>query len=282
MSNVTQRLAAARNHWWGERIVHLQGFEAAYEFVSQYDVQNGPLYVLFMSDADESGHYWCPDCEKAKQPIRVGEPAYWKDDNNEFRQNQLFYIDYIPTLMRYDGGGNSSAMLVEQYTLDANLLDYVFRVPNPMAGKPHNNQIMTIDDAKALRSYLDAYDASYPLFVFFLSGVHSFNGRLWCPYCDKADVAIMHYYNYTAPDNAVFIRAPVAASYKDWKRPDNGFKSQDFRDNVVSLRGVPFLGRAKKNIKTGKIQMEEFAPEFFETQLLKDFFIAASASTFDD
>ena len=45
-------------------VLQLQGFEAGSKFVREYDVEaQGPLYLLFMSDADENSKYWCPDCE---------------------------------------------------------------------------------------------------------------------------------------------------------------------------------------------------------------------------
>jgi thiol-disulfide isomerase/thioredoxin len=275
-------------HLIGPKKFILQGFTEAYKFVKEYDTKMGPLYILFMSNVDEEGKYWCPDCQKAKQPvyeafdraplksriveIRVGERDYWANEYNEFRLNELFYIDYIPTLMRYDGNKFSSNMLSEKYCLDSALLEYVFRVENPTAGLPKNNSIITMKDAKEVQTYLEMYDNSYPLFIFFVSGTHDFNGRLWCPYCDKADVSVMHYYNYTAPTSAVLLRTVVADSYKMWKRKKNPFKSDEFKEKVLTLKGVPYLARVTKKSNTQKLEFNEFIPEFYEKQRLIQFF----------
>jgi|UniRef100_K3X081 thiol-disulfide isomerase/thioredoxin len=282
-------VVAVKSRLLGQTRYVVQGFEAGHKFVSDYDVQSqGPLYILFMSDADANGTYWCPDCAKAHKPvydafsraprgsniveIRVGPVEYWADDMNEFRQNQLFYIDYIPTLMRYNGGGNSSTMLSERYCLDEELLDFVFRVRNPSGEKPKNNQIVTFKDPESVVDYVDKFDNSYPLFISFVSGFHSFNGRLWCPYCDRADVAVMHYYNTTAPENAVLIRAVVAETYKKWKKKKNPFKRAEFREKIVHIRGVPYLGRITKDAATNKVHVQEFLPDFDAKEQLQLFY----------
>ncbi|KAG7388643.1 hypothetical protein PHYBOEH_007785 [Phytophthora boehmeriae] len=278
-----------RNRVLGHSVLHLQGFEAGYKFVSEYDVETqGPLYILFMSDADKDGKYWCPDCERAKKPvmdafnraprgsrlveIRVGPESYWADYMNEFRQNQLFYLDHIPTLMRYEGGGNSSTMLTESFCTDTALLDYTFRVNKPLAGPPNKNTVITLHTPAEVINYLATYDNRYPLFMFFVSGYHAFNGRLWCPYCDRADVAVMHYFNYTAPDNAVMVRVMVADTYKKWKLKKNPFKLPDFQEKVAPVRGVPYLGFVKKDLAANKINVHQFMPDYPETDKLKTFF----------
>lgn len=278
-----------RNRVLGHSTFRMQGFEAGYKFVSEYDVDlQGPLYILFMSDVDEEGKYWCPDCEKAKKPvydafnraprgsklveIRIGPESYWADEMNEFRQNQLFYLDHIPTLMRYEGGGNSSTMLTEQFCTDEELLDFVFRVKRPKAGTPNKSNVLTLYSPEEVQSYLSTYDNSYPLFIFFVSGFHSFNGRLWCPYCDRADVAAMHYYNYTAPDSAVMLRTVVAPTYKLWKKKKNPFKQADFQENVAPVRGVPFLGFVKKDMASSKVTVHQFMPDYTETDKLTTFY----------
>lgn len=280
--------AAAKNlRLVGQTRFVVQGFEAGYKFVSEYNVETqGPLYILFMSDADVNGTYWCPDCAVARKPvydaferaplgtriveIRVGQVEYWADQMNEFRQNKLFYIDYIPTLMRYTGGGNSTTMLTEKYCLDKELLDVVFQVAEPSGPKLRNNQIVTLTTPEAVIDFVYAYDNSYPLFIYFTSGFHWFNGRLWCPFCDRANVAIMHYYNTTAPDSAVLLQVVVADSYVKWKKKKHPFKLPAFREKVISLRGVPYLGRVHK-VETG-VKMAEFAPDFAETAKLTAFF----------
>lgn len=281
--------AILRNRVLGHSTFRMQGFEAAYKFVSSYDVElQGPLYMLFMSDVGDDGKYWCPDCEKAKKPvydafnraprgsklveIRVGPEVYWADEMNEFRQNQLFYLDHIPSLMRYEGRGNSSTMLTEQFCRDEELLDFVFRVKKPAAGDPNKNKVLTMYSPEEVQAYLATYDNSYPLFLFFVSGFHSFNGRLWCPYCDRADVAAMHYYNYTAPDSAVMIRTVVAPTYKKWKKKKNPFKLPDFQENVAPVRGVPFLGFVKKDVAANTVTVHQFMPDYTDTDKLKTFY----------
>ncbi|CAI5743351.1 unnamed protein product [Hyaloperonospora brassicae] len=270
-------------------VVQLLGFDDGYKFVSEYNVdEQGPLYILVMSGVSESGKYWCPDCEDAKKPvmdafgrsprgsrlveIRVGPPAYWKDSMNDFRQNELFYLDYIPTLMRYEGGGNTSAMLTESFCTDTALLDYTFRVDQPLAGEPNKNKVLTMSSPGDLTDYLETYDNSYPLFLYFVSGYHEFNGRLWCPYCDQADVAIMHYYNYTAPDNAVLVRIIVAGTHKEWKQDTNPYKLPEFQEKVAPLRGVPFLGFVSKDVPANEIRVDKFTSTYKETDKLKAFF----------
>ncbi|CAH0480359.1 unnamed protein product [Peronospora belbahrii] len=278
-----------RNRVLGHSVLHLQGFEAGYKFISEYEVEvQGPLYIFVMSDVDENGKYWCPDCEQAKKPvmdafnraprgsrlveIRVGSHSYWSDYMNDFRQNQLFYLDHIPTLMRYEGGGNSSTMLTESFCMDSALLEYVFKVNRPLAGAPNKNKVLTMYSPREVINYLATYDNTYPLFMFFVSGYHDFNGRFWCPYCDRANVAVMHYYNYTAPDSAIMVRVIVADSYKQWKKADNPFKLVEEFQDKVPLRAVPFLVFIKKDVPANKITTYQFMPDYSETRKLQTFF----------
>uniref|UniRef100_M4BVH1 Thioredoxin domain-containing protein n=1 Tax=Hyaloperonospora arabidopsidis (strain Emoy2) TaxID=559515 RepID=M4BVH1_HYAAE len=277
------------NRLHGHSVVYLQGFDDGYKFVTEYNVKKqGPLYIFVMSDVDRRGKYWCPDCERAQKPvmdafnrspqgstlveIRVGPPAYWKDSMNDFRQNELFYLDHIPTLMRYERGGNSSTMLTESFCTDTALLDYTFRVDQPLAGEANTNKVLTMSSSIDVIDYLKLYDNSYPLFLYFISGYHEFNGRLWCLYCDQADVAIMHYYNYTAPDDAVMVRVIVADTYEQWKQETNPFKLPEFQEKVASMREVPFLGFVTKDVLANKVQVHQFISDYKETERLKTFF----------
>ncbi|CCI46961.1 unnamed protein product [Albugo candida] len=268
-----------------KRKLTIDGFPDAHKFVSEYDVQkSGHLYLLFVSSLDEDGNYWCSDCRRAKAPIEraftrapmdstlleiyVGDRAKWKDMQNEFRQNQLFYIDNIPTVMRYDGNGNSSNMLTENFCLDKELLDYVFRVPTLITYR--KNHVFMFYNAKDVIDYLDKYDNTYPLFINFISGRHKFNGRLWCPFCDRAEVATMYYFNTTAPDSAVMLKVIVSNSYEEWDSTDNSFRNKEFGEKVLQLTGIPYLGRVSKNIETGKLHLEEFKTEFDQrTRLIR-------------
>ncbi|ETK77189.1 hypothetical protein F441_16868 [Phytophthora nicotianae CJ01A1] len=276
-----------RSHAHTQYVV--RGFEEAHKFVREYDVESmGPLFVLFMSDTDANGTYWFQPCQMVKDAvhkgfkraprrsrlleIQVGSEKYWNDLMNPFRQNQLFYIDYLPTLMRYDGGGNSSALLAGPNCLNQDLLDVVFQVNKPAAGKPHNNRIMHFNNMKQVLDFLAFYDYSYPLFMFFVSGVHAFNNRLWCPFCDKAEVPVMHYYNYTAPDNAVLLRIVVAREPRQWFDEDNDFVGQEFSEKVVEFDGVPYLGFVDRNRTSNKIKLREFTHGMDQHEKLQEFF----------
>ena len=236
----------------------VRGFEAAHKFVREYNVAiQGPLFILFLSGMDTNGSYWFPPCQLAKDAvtkgfdraprgarlleIQVGSETYWNDLMNPFRQNQLFYIDYIPSLIRYDGGGNSSTMLAGPNSLNQDLLDFAFRVAKPAAGVPHKNRVIHYTTVHEVMDYIAVYDYSYPLFLFFVSGVHAFNNRLWCPFCDKSDVPVMYYFNHTAPDNAVLLRIVVAQEPRQWFDEDNDFVGPEFTDKVVEFDGVKYV-----------------------------------------
>lgn len=267
----------------------VQGFEEAHKFVREYDVEaQGPLYVLFMSDADENGTYWHPDCEQGKRAIydafrrsprgsrivevRIGQEPFWADMMNPFRQNQLFYIDFIPTVMRYEGGGNSTALLAGQYCRDPALLDYVFRVGHPAAGEPNRNTVYDMHTTQQVLAFSALYENKYPLFVFFVSGVHFFNGRLWCPFCDKAEIPVMHYFNYTAPDDAVMLRVTVAAHSRQWFDEINPFVDVEFSEKFLEFDGVPFLGLVVKN-GSGRPIVQEYTAGYENTPKLQQFFL---------
>ncbi|CEG42946.1 Uncharacterized conserved protein [Plasmopara halstedii] len=264
----------------------IRGFEEAHKFVREYDVETmGPLFFLFTSDMDANGTYWFNPCQMVKTAvlagfkraprrsrlleIQVGSEAYWNDFMNPFRQNQLFYIDYLPTLMRYDGGGNSSALLAGPHCLNQDLLDVVFKVSKSVA---HKNRIINFDNARQVMDFLASYDFSYPLFLFFVSGVHHFNNRLWCPFCDKAELPVTHLFNSTAPDNAVLLRIVVAREPRQWYEEDNDFVGDEFSDKVVMFDGVPFVGFVDRNRTNNKIQVNEFTIGVDQHEKLQNFF----------
>ncbi|CAH0513198.1 unnamed protein product [Peronospora belbahrii] len=285
----TSTLVVHRDRPRGHTQYVVRGFEEAHKFVSGYDVKTqGPLFLLFMSDTDANGVYWFPPCEQVKRAvytgfqraprgsrlmeIQVGSEKYWNDLMNPFRQNQLFYIDYMPTLLRYDGGGNSSALLAGPNCLNQDLLDTVFRVSKLMAGATHKNRVMHMSSTTQVMNFLASYDYSYPLFLFFVSGVHAFNNRLWCPFCDKGDVPVMHYYNNTAPENAVMLRIVVAREPRQWFDEDNDFVGPEFSEKVVEFDGVPYLGFVDKNESNNKVKVREFLGELDQHKRLQDFF----------
>ncbi|KAG7396319.1 hypothetical protein PHYBOEH_002500 [Phytophthora boehmeriae] len=266
----------------------VRGFEEAHKFVREYDVEAmGPLFMLFMADTDANGTYWFPPCQQVKEAvhkgfkraprgsrlveIRVGAQDYWNDLANPFRQNQLFYIDYLPTLMRYEGGGNSSSLLAGPNCLNQDLLDVVFQVNAPAAGKPVPNRVMHMTNTKQVIDFLKFYDYTYPVYMFFVSGVHSFNGRMWCPFCDKAEIPVMHYFNYTAPANAVLLHIVVAREPRQWFDEDNDFVGPEF-SKYVWFDGVPYLGFVGRNETSQQIKVKEFAAGVDEHAKLQDFF----------
>jgi hypothetical protein len=103
--------------------------------------------------------------------------------------------------------------------------------------------------------------------------VHFFNGRLWCPFCDKADIAVMHYFNYTAPDDAVLLRTVVAAHSRQWFDEINPFISDEFADKFLYFDGVPFLGFVTKNGTQQKPIIAEFVTGYENKDKLSGFFL---------
>ncbi|XP_019366558.1 PREDICTED: thioredoxin domain-containing protein 17 [Crocodylus porosus] len=95
-----------------------------------------PIFVLFSGDKDAAGHSWCPDCVTAEPVIRselhnmpegsifiycqVGDRAYWKDPNNEFRKN--LKLTGVPTLLKY----GTPQKLVEEECFKADLVRMLF------------------------------------------------------------------------------------------------------------------------------------------------------------
>ncbi|CAM6005032.1 unnamed protein product [Sphagnum balticum] len=76
--------------------------------------------VLFTSDRNEDGSYWCPDCEavkplyqtleeeaqRANLPLFVfgaGDRPTWKNPENKLRKHKLVQISSVPTLGLFDG-----------------------------------------------------------------------------------------------------------------------------------------------------------------------------------
>ncbi|TDH73206.1 hypothetical protein CCR75_003699 [Bremia lactucae] len=268
-------------------IVH--GFEHAHKFVREYNVETmGPLFLLFLSDLNDNGTYWFQPCELVQPAIyrgfqraprrsrlleiRVGSEPYWNDLMNPFRQNQLFYIDYLPTLMRYDGGGNSSALLAGPNCLNQKLLDVVFQTNLYTRKTRRKNRIVHYNTVRQVLDYLASYDFSYPLFLYIVSGVHAFNNRLWCPFCDKAEVPVMHYFNETATDSAVMLRIVAAREPRQWFEEDNDFTGKEFSENVVVFDGVPFLGYVGRNHTSKKIHVTEYVYGPDRHDLLQKFF----------
>ncbi|POM77345.1 Hypothetical protein PHPALM_5281 [Phytophthora palmivora] len=131
---------------------------------------------------------------------------------------------------------------------------------------------MHFTNTKQVMDFMAFYDYSYPLFMFFVSGVHAFNNRLWCPFCDKAEVPALHYFNYTAPDNAVMMRIVVASEPRQWFDEDNDFVGEEFSKKVLWFDGVPYLGFVDRNRTSNKIHVKEFVHGMDEHKKLQEFF----------
>ncbi|XP_065708871.2 thioredoxin domain-containing protein 17 [Patagioenas fasciata] len=107
------------------------------EFVQTAQRYHGrPIFALFCGDKDAEGRSWCPDCVTAEPVVRkelhnmpdesvfiyclVGDRAYWKDPNNEFRKN--LKLTGVPTLLKY----GTPQKLVEEECFKADLVRMLF------------------------------------------------------------------------------------------------------------------------------------------------------------
>ncbi|KAM9117769.1 thioredoxin domain-containing protein 17 [Pangshura tecta] len=107
------------------------------EFVQAAQQSRGrPVFALFCGDKDAQGRSWCPDCVTAEPVVRselnslpdgavfiycqVGDRAYWKDPNNEFRKN--LKLTAVPTLLKY----GTPQKLVEEECLNRELVHMLF------------------------------------------------------------------------------------------------------------------------------------------------------------
>lgn len=76
--------------------------------------------MLFTSESDENGNYWCPDCQKIAplysefeaEAAKAGLPFYtfiagdrptWKNPEHKFRKNPLLKVNSVPTMGLFDG-----------------------------------------------------------------------------------------------------------------------------------------------------------------------------------
>ncbi|NWY24062.1 TXD17 protein, partial [Pheucticus melanocephalus] len=117
---------------WEERQV--RGYP---EFVRTAQSYHGrPIFALFCGDKDAEGRSWCPDCVTAEPIVRkelhnlpdasvfiyclVGDRAYWKDPNNEFRRN--LKLTGVPTLLKY----GTPQKLVEEECFKSELVRMLF------------------------------------------------------------------------------------------------------------------------------------------------------------
>ncbi|XP_069083089.1 thioredoxin domain-containing protein 17 isoform X2 [Pleurodeles waltl] len=114
--------------------VKVQGYDEFMQTVKCFEDKE--VFVLFSGNKTEEGISWCPDCVKAEPVIRaelkhlpegsifiycqVGERAYWKDPNNEFKKN--LKLTGVPTLLKY----NTHEKLVEDQCLKQDLVQMLF------------------------------------------------------------------------------------------------------------------------------------------------------------
>ncbi|XP_069471133.1 thioredoxin domain-containing protein 17 [Ambystoma mexicanum] len=114
--------------------IKVQGFEE-FKRIAE-GCTNDSVFVLFCGSKNEEGVSWCPDCVTAEPVIRgelchlpegsifiycqVGERAYWKDPNNDFKKN--LKLTGVPTLLKY----GSHEKLVEDECLKSDLVRMLF------------------------------------------------------------------------------------------------------------------------------------------------------------
>uniref|UniRef100_A0A8D0BR29 Thioredoxin domain-containing protein 17 n=1 Tax=Salvator merianae TaxID=96440 RepID=A0A8D0BR29_SALMN len=97
----------------------------------------GRVFIYFSGDKEPlSGSSWCPDCVKAEPIVRaelphlpdgsvfiycqVGDRAYWKDPNNEFKKD--LKLTGVPTLLKY----GTPQKLVEEECFKSDLVRMLF------------------------------------------------------------------------------------------------------------------------------------------------------------
>ncbi|XP_053313179.1 thioredoxin domain-containing protein 17 [Spea bombifrons] len=114
--------------------VKVQGYE---EYCQEVEKHKGKtVFAYFSGSKNADGKSWCPDCVKAEPIVfgelenlpddsvfiycQVGERAYWKDPNNEFKQN--LKLTGVPTLLKC----GTSQKLVEEQCLKADLVQMLF------------------------------------------------------------------------------------------------------------------------------------------------------------
>ena len=252
----------------------VNGYQAAVEYLLAYDIAtSGPLYLFF------SAKPWCGACDfdqvkvleaRSRSPLKprvleihVGSKEEWENDQNLFRMQKIFYIDFLPTLLRWNGQNHTSLMLNEADCANPKLLDYVFEVAEPKT----TNRIETISSHDQLRQFLDEYNDQYPLFLHAVSGID--HGRAWCPYCDKSNIRIDYYFNTTAAEDAVMLNLIVAETYDDWQLASNPYHKSEL---LTIPSGIPALFRARRVKDTATLQMIEFKRAFENVTALESFF----------
>ncbi|XP_061460740.1 thioredoxin domain-containing protein 17 [Rhineura floridana] len=121
---------------WEEVSVH--GYAEFERALRERQRQRGRVIFAYFSGTKdpESGASWCPDCVAAEPIVRaelpnlpegsvfiycqVGDRAYWKDPNNEFRKN--LHLTGVPTLLKC----GTPQKLVEHECFKSDLVKMLF------------------------------------------------------------------------------------------------------------------------------------------------------------
>ncbi|EGW06936.1 thioredoxin domain-containing protein 17 isoform X1 [Cricetulus griseus] len=114
--------------------VNVSGFEEFDQAVKEH--KGKTIFAYFSGSKDAEGKSWCPDCVEAEPVVReglksvtedcvfiycqVGDKSYWKDPNNDFRQQ--LQVTAVPTLLKY----GTPQKLVESECSQANLVEMIF------------------------------------------------------------------------------------------------------------------------------------------------------------
>ncbi|XP_032361252.1 thioredoxin domain-containing protein 17 [Etheostoma spectabile] len=114
--------------------VTVSGYDEFCQAVSERKGKD--IFAYFSGNKDAQGKSWCPDCVKAEPVVRgemahlpegsvfiycqVGERAYWKDSNNDFKKT--LKLSGVPTLLRY----GTPQKLVEEELFKADLVRMMF------------------------------------------------------------------------------------------------------------------------------------------------------------
>ncbi|XP_030042025.1 thioredoxin domain-containing protein 17 [Microcaecilia unicolor] len=114
--------------------VKVRGYQEFIQALERFKDQL--VFALFCGSKNEKGASWCPDCVEAEPIVRenlqylpedsifvycdVGEKAYWKDPNNDFKQN--LKLTGVPTLLKC----GTPQKLVEEECFKPELVQMLF------------------------------------------------------------------------------------------------------------------------------------------------------------
>ncbi|XP_019621491.1 PREDICTED: thioredoxin domain-containing protein 17-like [Branchiostoma belcheri] len=116
--------------------VKVEGLSAFLEAVENH--KGKAIFALFTGSHDAQGKSWCPDCVAADPVVEqcvkgapedavfitcsVGDRAFWKDQNNEFRTHPKLKLTSVPTLIRWE----TPQRLMEEDCAKSNLVSMLF------------------------------------------------------------------------------------------------------------------------------------------------------------